>query len=77
MRCALERLEQRFSAWRKTRQPGDRILASLWKAGVYCGRDVGLNRTAMVLKLDYDSLRKHVDLAINHRFPDPSGAGKG
>jgi len=67
----LARLEQRFSAWRKTRQPGERIPASLWKAAAHCGQDVGLNRTATVLKLDYYSLRKHVDRLGGARSSQP------
>ena len=57
----LSRLEQRFAAWRKTRRPGERIPQSLWKAAAKLAKDCGLNRTARVLKLDYNSLRKQVD----------------
>ena len=57
----LSRLEQRFSAWRKNRQRGERIPLSLWKAAAKIAQDVGLNQTATVLKLDYYSLKKHVD----------------
>jgi hypothetical protein len=57
----LSRLEQRFAAWRKNRQRGERIPLSLWKAAAKIAKDVGLNQTATVLKLDYYSLKKHVD----------------
>ncbi len=56
----LSRLEQRFSSWRKTRKKGERIPIALWKAAARAAVDHGLNRTASILKLDYDSLRKHV-----------------
>ena len=67
----LSRLEQRFLAWRKSRRPGARIPARLWKVAAQCGRDVGLNRTATVLKLDYYSLRKHVDRLGDARSSQP------
>ena len=57
----LSRLEQRFASWRKTRQPGERIPQPLWKAAAKLARDCGLNQTARILKLDYYSLKKHVD----------------
>ena len=57
----LSRLEQRFAAWRKTRQQGERIPLSLWKAAAKIAKEVGLNQTATALKLDYYSLKKRVD----------------
>lgn len=57
----LSRLEQRFAAWRKHRRRGERIPASLWKSAAKLAVDYGLNRTCTVLKLDYYSLKKHVD----------------
>jgi len=57
----LSRLEQRFVAWRRTRQPGERIPPPLWKAAAQLAPDCGLNQTARILKLDYYSLKKHVD----------------
>ena len=59
--ASLLRLEQRFAAWRKDRRRGERIPASLWKAAAKLVGDYGLNQTSTVLKLDYDSLKKHVD----------------
>mgnify|MGYP001813340515 FL=1 len=57
----LSRLEQRFAAWRKDRQRGERIPASLWRAAAKLAGDYGLNQTATVLKLEYYSLKKQVD----------------
>ena len=57
----LSRLEQRFSAWRKSRKQGERIPQRLWKSASKLATDYGLNQTATVLKLDYYSLKKHVD----------------
>ena len=57
----LSRLQQRFSAWRNTRAPGERIPKRLWKSAAKLGADYGINQTAKVLKLDYYSLKRHVD----------------
>ena len=57
----LSRLEQRFAGWRRTRQKGERIPPPLWKAAAKAAKDIGLNQTATVLKVDYYSLKKHVD----------------
>jgi hypothetical protein len=57
----LSRLEQRFAAWRKSRQWGERIPQPLWKAAAQLAAECGLNQTARILKLDYYSLKKHLD----------------
>lgn len=57
----LLRLEERFAAWRTTRAVGERIPASLWMSAAKLAADHGLNQTAKVLKLDYYSLKKHVE----------------
>jgi len=57
----LSRLKERFAAWRKTRQHGERIPPPLWRAAAKLAKDCGLNQTATVLKLDYYSLKKRVD----------------
>jgi len=57
----LLRLEQRLAAWRKSRAPGERIPKPLWISAAKLAADYGLNQTAKVLKLDYYSLKKHLD----------------
>jgi len=57
----LLRLEERFAAWRRNRPGGERIPMALWKAAAQRAADHGLNQTATVLKLDYYSLKKHVE----------------
>lgn len=59
--ASLSRLGQRFAAWRKTRDSGQRIPETLWKSAVKLAREHGLNRTARALNLDYYSLKKRVD----------------
>ena len=57
----LLQLKQKFTKWRRTRLPGDRIPDRLWKAAARMAVDFGLNQTAKVLALDYYSLKQHVD----------------
>ena len=57
----LLRLQRRLADWRKTRRPGERIPARLWKSAAKMAADYGLNQTASVLKLDYYSLKRHLD----------------
>jgi hypothetical protein len=57
----LLRLKQRFADWRKSRTPGERIPSPLWKSAAKLAKEYGLGQTATVLKLDYYSLKAHVD----------------
>ncbi len=57
----LLRLEERLASWRKTRNPGQRIPERLWKSAAKMAADYGLNQAARVLKLDYYSLKRHMD----------------
>ena len=59
----LSRLEKRLTAWRKTRNPGERIPESLWRSAAKLATEYGLSRTAFALKLNFDGLRKHVEQA--------------
>jgi len=59
--ASLLRLEERFTVWRKARSVGERIPKSLWKAAAKMAAEHGLNRTASVLKLEYYSLKRHVE----------------
>jgi hypothetical protein len=58
---SLSRLERRFAVWRAKRQPGQRIPKSLWKFAANAAAQYGLSRTALLLKLDYYSLQKHIE----------------
>lgn len=61
----LLRVRQRFADWRRTRTPGERIPARLWKSAAKLGADYGLNQTATALKLDYYSLKRHVEAQVS------------
>jgi len=54
-------LEKRFASWRNARVKGERIPKPLWKAAAKLALDFGIHQTARLLKLDYYSLKKHVD----------------
>lgn len=57
----LARGRERFESWRRKRKVGARIPKRLWSLAVSLADGHGLNRTASVLKLDYYSLKKHVE----------------
>lgn len=57
----LVKLKRKFSEWRGTRRPGQRIPDRLWKSAAKLAAEYGLSQTASVLGLDYYSLKRHVD----------------
>ena len=57
----LLRLKRKFSDWRTSRVPGQRIPSELWKSAAKLAAEYGLSQTATVLSLDYYSLQRHVD----------------
>ena len=63
----LARGRDRLAAWRRTRKPKSRIPEPLWELAVKLVAAHGLHRTARVLKLDYYSLKKHVETAEGSR----------
>lgn len=71
---ALARGRDRFEAWRRSRQVGARIPEKLWSLAVGLAETHGLSRTASVLKLDYNALKKRVAGRIAHPGADDSGS---
>ena len=57
----LLRLKRKFTEWRNSRTPGQRIPRPLWNAAAKLVTTYGLSRTATVLGLDYYSLKRHVE----------------
>jgi len=78
----LAKARERFAAWRRRQPPRSRIPQALWKLAIELVGAHGLHRTARVLKLDYYSLKKQVELARDHEkaaafvevVPAPLGA---
>ena len=72
----LRRAQQRFAAWRRTRTAGSRIPDALWTLATELATVHGLHRTALVLGLDYYSLKQRVESSCrsgdhpgDHRTP--------
>jgi hypothetical protein len=56
----LERVQQRFELWRKTRKRCSPIPEMLWASAVELAREHGLHRTARALRLNYYSLKERL-----------------
>jgi hypothetical protein len=67
----LRRSERRFAVWRRTRTAGSRIPEPLWMLATELATVHGLHRTALVLGLDYYSLKQRVESSC--RSGDHSG----
>jgi hypothetical protein len=57
----LENVRRRFERWREGREPGTRIPQKLWSAAVKAASLYGISRTATVLRVDYYSLKSHLE----------------
>ncbi len=56
----LEAARRRFERWRRTREGHSRIPDPLWNSAVKLSATYGIHRTAKTLRLNPDSLKKHV-----------------
>jgi hypothetical protein len=63
----LIRGRSRLEAWRARRQGSGRIPRPLWALAVRLAKTHGLSRTALALRLDYYSLKKHLEAAAGQR----------
>jgi len=57
---SLEQLGLRFKHWRETRVRGQRIPAQMWTAAVQMARQLGVQRVAKGLRVDYERLKRRV-----------------
>ena len=64
-----ENVHREFEQWRRTRQVGTRIPASLWSAAAATARRCGVSRTARALHLEERKLRRLTDAATPARHP--------
>jgi len=60
----LLRVQRRLEDWRQTRQRRGPIPEALWMESVDVARDVGLNLTARVLRLNYQELKKRLPVSL-------------
>jgi hypothetical protein len=77
----LESTRRRFERWRQARDGRSHIPEALWASAVKAVGKYGLNPTARALRLDYYSLKKHVEAAAScdgsdRREVAQSAAGK-
>jgi hypothetical protein len=56
----LEDVRRRFEDWRRTRRGGSRIPDRLWTSAAIVASRYGISRTAHLLRVNYDALKKHV-----------------
>jgi hypothetical protein len=79
----LAAIRRGFDRWRRTRQGRSRIPEELWALAVEAAGQYGLNSTAQALRLDYYSLKKHIEAARrepargttpSHRGPEGQAA---
>jgi hypothetical protein len=61
---------RQFEQWRRVRQPGDRIPDRLWAAAAVAARTLGVSRTARLLHLESQKLKRLVTGAR----PEPPGS---
>lgn len=65
---------RRFESWRSSHKPPTRLSEQLWTLAADLAREYGLNRTARTLRLDYNCLKRRVELAVADKAPNPIAA---
>jgi hypothetical protein len=63
---------RQLDQWRHRQQGRKRLPRELWSKAVALAREHGINKTARILGLKYESLKKHLDATP----PGASGSGK-
>ena len=58
---SLEKVQHRFTAWRNAKGKGERIPEELWSAATELAREIGINRVANALHLEYRKLKHRVN----------------
>ena len=59
----LARGRERFEKWRRAHKPRARFPEHLWSAAANLARKYGISRTARILRLDYQGLKKRIEAA--------------
>ena len=59
----------RFEKWRNSRKPYSRLPEPLWSAAVKLAQEYGITRTARVLRLDHNGLKKRMESNISGTGP--------
>ncbi len=58
---SLEKVQHRFTAWRNAKRKGERIPEELWSSATELACEIGINRVANALHLDYTKLKQRVN----------------
>jgi len=66
----IEEVQQRFKQWRAERKRGAPIPAALWEDAVRLCTDHSLCKISSALRLDYNALKKRLQLASPEHFPE-------
>ena len=69
----LEAGRQHFEHWRSHREGRSRIPEPLWREAVSLARQFGVHRTAKVLRLSYDTLKRRTGSASVAQSTSPPG----
>ena len=67
----LARGRERFEKWRCKQKTRRRLPEHLWVLAAQLAGEYGLNRTARTLRLDYNVLKKRVELAVSDEPSKP------
>ena len=57
---------RRFESWRSAHKPYTRVPEHLWTLAAELAREYGLNKTARTLRLDYNCLKKRIELPASN-----------
>ena len=69
----VEKARKQFDSWRRSRKLVSRIPENLWDLAVEAAREVGVNRAARALGLEYYALKKRVVSSANSSVLKPIG----
>ena len=69
----VEKARKQFVSWRRSRKVVSRIPDNLWDLAVGAAREVGVNRAARALGLEYYALKKRVVSSANGSMLKTSG----
>jgi len=68
----LARGRERFEKWRGKQKSRRRLPEHLWVLAAQLAREYGLNKTARTLRLDYNGLKKRIELAVSDEASKPT-----
>jgi len=67
----LEGVQRRFEHWRRTRKGLSHVSESLWAAAVKIADSCGISRTAKMLRVNYNALKRRVERSVAAATSEP------